>query len=124
MKEDLTSSLSTWYESLNEEDMLPNGAIKLHLPVLDTDVVIAPKAEEWPVSDENISNTRSENDTVVIKDRQTAMRAFALVSSIQSYLTRIASISQPYESGSEERQKISTDIKELCGKLAEEVALL
>ncbi len=119
----MNKNLIDWYQQLNEEDILPNGSIKLHLPVLDADVVVSHGVED-PVDDESLARIRAENDPVVMKDKASSIRAFALTSIIQNNLTKIVGMVQPYELGSEERQKLSTCIKEAYIKLGEEIASL
>ncbi len=118
----MNKNLIDWYQQLNEEDILPNGAIKLHLPVLNTDVVISKEVEE-PV-DNVLANIRAKDDPVVIKDKAAIMRSFDLIAIIQHHLTAMMIIPQPYEIGSEQRQNVSTLIKEAYTKLGEEIAIL
>jgi hypothetical protein len=110
----MSENLVSWYQKLNEEDILPNGAIKINVPVIDAEVSIAPEVD-------TISKIKSDNDPVVIKDKESVLRAFNLINIMQSYLTKLMSVSLPYETGSEERNNISLSIKELYGKLGEEI---
>ena len=114
-------SLKEWYGSINEEDMLPNGVIQLKLPVIDAVPEQEPEVQ-IQVSDQEVKKEIS--DPVVLKDREVSLKAFVLAKRIQDSLIKLSEMIDPYQSGSEERNKTSAYVKELYRELGEEIASL
>jgi len=112
----MEKNLKDWYKQINEEDILPNGVIKINVPVVDADVPITPEVDTTLI--------KSNEDPVVSKDKGITLRAFVLAKQIQDSLVRLAGLVEPYESDSEERQKTSDHIKQLHRELGEEIASL
>lgn len=115
----MKQKLTDWYKQINEEDILPNGVIKINVPVIDTDVPIAPVEEP---SDETLE--KPGDSSVVAKDKDASLRSFIIAKQIQDSLVRLAGLIEPYETDSEERQKISDHIKQLHRDLGEELSCL
>jgi hypothetical protein len=114
----MKDKLSDWYQQINEEDILPNGVIKINVPVVDADVPVA------DVPTTMVPPQEEKSDPVASKDKGISLRAFILAKQIQDSLVRLSGLVEPYEAESEERQKLSDSIKKLHRELGEEIACL
>lgn len=113
----MEDNILDWYNQLNEEE---EGIAKITVPVLDAEsesqvVDPLPPEENVPVKP---------LDPVVEKDKGNALMAFVMAKKIQDMLVRVAGLSEPYETDSEARQEITSQIKELYKKLGENIASL
>lgn len=117
-------NLKDWYEQLNEDDFLPNGAIKINAPVIDADsgerVVSAPPQ----VADDGTEMKPKSDDPVVDKDKDKSLKAFIYAKRMQDLLIKIAGLVEPYESDSEVRQALVDKLKYVHEKMGEEIASL
>ena len=116
----MEENLIEWYNKLNEEI---EGIAKITVPVINTNVEpeVAPAdgGEEAPpvVEPEKV-------DPVVSKDKQNALMSFVMVKRIQDLLVRVAGLSEPYETDSEERQGMVDSVKSLYIKLGDTIGKL
>lgn len=118
MKKELTD----WYKKINEEDISSSGAIKIHLPIINTDVAIS--TSKMPDDTETLNAIKLENDPVILKDRTTCMKAYYLSGMIQTTLLSLIRLQSPYELESLERIKLTTLVKDSYLSLGEAIALL
>lgn len=116
----MSKELREWYEGINEEDILPNGAISIKVPVVDADSGEHVTSDNLPQEQEPPKS----DDPVVEKDKHNSLKAFVCAKRIQDLLIRVAGLTSPYEEDSETRQAIVDKIKELHRELGEEIASL
>ena len=113
MKENLVD----WYEKLNEEA----GALaRVTVPVLQPEIEQEPSTE----SDVKVVVVKEPEDKVVSKDKNESLVAFVLAKRIQDLLIRAASLDEPYETDSEERQNLIDNVKKLYLSLGEKIGNL
>lgn len=127
----MKKELKEWYEEINESDILPNGVIKLRVPVLDDEGSgvqldpnhIADGGTEAPPNNDCMGSSKPE-DPVVEKDKGNSLKAFVCAKRIQDLLIQAASLAGPYEEDSETRQAIVDKIKSLHRELGEVLSQL
>lgn len=126
----MDKELTDWYGEINEEDVLPNGVIKLKVPVLDAGdgrphgfpPIHHPSVDDC--GDTEDENPPEPTDPVVMKDKATSMKAFIIAKRIQNILIRAASLAEPYEEDSEKRQELTDALKTLHRELGEQIVKL
>lgn len=123
----MDKELTDWYGEINEEDVLPNGVIKIKVPVLNQDGENI--GHENTPSVDDCGDSEDENppeptDPVVMKDKATSMKAFIIAKRIQNILIRAASLAEPYEEDSEKRQELTDALKALHRELGEQIVKL
>lgn len=121
-----SEKLTEWYKQINEEDILPNGAIRIKVPVLDTGngrphgfpPVLnhptdggaevpsdqCPDKEELDLGDPNKVET---------KDKINSMKVFFLTKQMQSLLVQVSGLLDPYGEDSIEKENLLDEIKNL-----------
>jgi hypothetical protein len=117
-------SLLEWYESINEED---EGIAKITVPVLQPDGGhphgMSPEVpEEQGVPEVEV--VKKDDDVVSEKDKEISLSSFVITKRIQDLLVRAASLAEPYETDSEERQKLVSKIQYLYTRLGENIGNL
>jgi len=115
--------LLDWYQTLNEEEIA-----KITVPVLDAGDDhphgFPPVLQEPEVEPEIDIEPKKVEDPVVEKDKDTSLVAFVMAKGMQDLLVRIAGLSEPYESDSEQRQAMVDKIKALYTSLGEHIGKL
>ena len=121
--------LKEWYAGINENDILPNGSVRLTVPVIDGNT-----GEQMNVHDQEEHQDQEEQhdhqeqqqstDKVVIKGKDSALGSFVLAKRIQDLLLKTAGLNNPYDEDSEERQMILDKVKALYQELGENLAAL
>lgn len=120
------NELKEWYEGIDQNTIAPNGAIKIKVPVLDADNDNKPVVVTGGESNHPTANGGSEEnkDPVVVKDKNSSLKAFVYAKKIQDLLVKAAGLDGPYDEDSEIRQALVDKIKLLYRKMGEEITCL
>jgi len=127
--------LLDWYNKLNEEN---EGIAKITVPVIDSggaptdmdttdDGEIINTVNKVPDDADykgNVAVTGKTDDDVVDKDKGNSLVSFVATRRIQDILVRLASLDEPYEADSVERQGLIDTVKSLYIKLGEYISSL
>jgi len=116
----MEENILDWYKNLNEDEEIA----KITVPVLDTGSDETDEPDEPEI--EKVPDIESDKkvDTVVTKDRQNSLMSFVMIKRIQDLLVRIASLDEPYETDSEERQNMVDTVKNLYIELGDLIGKL
>lgn len=118
----MSEQLKEWYEGIDSQDVSPNGAIKIKVPVIDADSGEHVTADEpESVCDEP---EETNDDPVVQRDKFNSLKAFMYSKRIQDVLVQIAGLVEPYEEDSEKREALIDKVRIMHKKLGEEIASL
>jgi len=119
------SELQKWYDSINEEEIQPNGEImKLTVPVLDNQ---GDRVRIEPANEPEIENVRDKIDrqmdmSMTAKETEKYMRGLLKVKKLKFLLFELISLKSPFEDDTEIRHNLLSELKNVYSDLGSELA--
>lgn len=119
------SELKKWYDSINEDDIQPNGEIvRLTIPTIDTSddsTEADDNTEIEKITDQNILD-RHMDMSITAKETEKYMRGLLKVKKMQFLLFELISLKSPFEDDTEIRSNLLSELKDVYSELGNEVA--